>query len=166
MARKRKILKRPATKKSKTTKKPAAKKRTSTAAKKTTTRKSTGKGVDSLLKRYDQQRVSLADELVNVRKKMEQLNSKIEASKSQLLELRKRKSEAEIGIATIDSRRDEEIGTLLAELGIDVQKAAAAAAKAARRKQNEQEPNLFEPNSKPSVQATATETLVLPQQPK
>ncbi len=151
MARKKKAPGKPA--KAKTSKKPIAKtatkkpvsdKRKPATRRKPAGAKATAKGVDSLLKSFAKERVALTDQLKTVSKKIDQLTNRIEAAKTELIGLRKQKTDTEFAIATVESRRDEEIGTLLAELGVDLNKATAAASKAARKKQVEQEPTLFE----------------------
>lgn len=130
--------KKPATKAS------AKKKVTNVAAKKSSPKKVTAKSVDSVLKKYEQERVASAKELQATVKKIQQLTDKIESYTQQVAELRKKKTEAEMAIATTETRRDEEIGTMLCEIGVNVQQAAAAVTRASKQKESRQEPTLFE----------------------
>lgn len=105
------------------TKKPVSKRST---AKKSATAKS----VDSILKGFEKERVSQNSDLIALRKKIEQTTKKIASLKVELLELQAKEGETESAIATLDDRRDKEIGSLLTNLGINLENAAAAAKQA------------------------------------
>ena len=118
------------TKKSKTAKASPAR-RTSTAKPKAKakpkTKAATGTTVDGVLKSFEKERVGLNDKLVAARKKVEQLAKQIDKLKGQLEDTRREIVESDLAIATLDARRDKEIGVLLSGLGVDLGKVAAAA---------------------------------------
>ena len=114
----------------------ASSKKKSTSARKSTTRKSLKKRpkpptkpstVDGVLKSFSRQRVTLNSDLVAARKKIVQLTGKIAKMKDELETTKRKIVESETAIETLDDRRDEEVGTLLSEMGVNLSKAAAAA---------------------------------------
>lgn len=115
----------------------ATKKKPSTARKKAqrTTRakskkpasRSSKKSVDSLLKSYEKEQVTLTTNLETARKKIETLVNKIGSMKTNLEETKRKVVETETAIETLHARRDKEIGALLHKLGVDLDDAAAAA---------------------------------------
>lgn len=120
--------------KPKSKKKPAAKK---SKTKKTTLRKTaalkaktSAKSVDTILKAFEKERVTQNTDLVTTRKKIELVTKKIGSLKAELLELQAKEGATEIAITTLDDRRDKEIGTMLSNLGINLENAATAAKKA------------------------------------
>lgn len=88
---------------------------------------SMGSTVDGVLKTFEKERVVLNDKLGSARKKVEQLAKQIEKLKGQLDVTRREIVESDLAIATLDARRDREIGLLLSGLGVDLGKVAAAA---------------------------------------
>ena len=116
----------PKGKKKPVTKKPATKKK---AVKKTSAKKATAKSVDSILKSFEKERVTKNSDLVATRKKLDQVTKKIASLKVELLELQAKEGETELAIATLDDRRDKEIGKLLSVMGINLDNAASAAKK-------------------------------------
>jgi len=87
----------------------------------------TAKSVDSILKGFEKERVAQNSSLVSTRKKIEQITKTISSLKVELLEMQAKEGETETAIATLDDRRDKEIGSLLSNLGINLENAAAAA---------------------------------------
>ena len=116
----------PKGKKKPVTKKPATKKK---AVKKTSAKKATATSVDSILKSFEKERVTKNSDLVATRKKLDQVTKKIASLKVELLELQAKEGETEVAIATLDDRRDKEIGKLLSGMGINLDNAASAAKK-------------------------------------
>ena len=104
-------------------KKPASKPKKKAAPKAPAAKKS----VDSLLKSFEKERVTLGSSLSAGRKKIETMAKKIAVLKAELEETKRNVVETELAIETLDARRDKEIGTLLQGLGVDLSKAAAAA---------------------------------------
>ena len=113
-------------KKKSVTKKSTTKKK---AVKKTSSRKATATSVDTILKSFEKERVTQNNDLVATRKKLDQVTKKIASLKVELLELQVKEGETEIAIATLDDRRDKEIGKLLSDMGINLDNAASAAKK-------------------------------------
>lgn len=103
-----------------------AKKPASKPKKKAAPKAPPAKSVDSLLKTFEKERVTLGSSLAAGRKKIETLAKKIAAMKTELEETKRAVVETELAIETLDSRRDKEIGALLQEMGVDLGKAAAA----------------------------------------
>ena len=110
--------------KSAAAKKPRAK---TAASKVKKPRKPTAKSVDGILKTFDKERIAQNSSLTSTRKRIEQLTKQVNSIKTELENLKKKAIETEIAIETLDTRRDAEIGTLLSGMGIDLNKAAAAA---------------------------------------
>ena len=116
-----------------TKKKPAARKNVRStpkpkAKKKTTSSKApTAKSVDSLLKKFEKERVTLDSKVVSARKKIETMTKKISAMKTELEATKRTLVETELAIETVDARRDKEIGAMLHGLGVNLDKAASAA---------------------------------------
>jgi len=104
-----------------------AKKPASKPKKKATPKAPAAKSVDSLLKTFEKERVTLGSSLNTGRKNIETMATKIAAMKTELEETKRKVVETELAIETLDARRDKEIGTLLQGLGVDLGKAAAAA---------------------------------------
>ena len=113
-------------KKKSMTKKSTTKKK---AVKKTSAKKATATSVDTILKSFEKERVTKNSDLVATRKKLDQVTKKIASLKVELLELQAKEGETEIAIATLDDRRDKEIGKLLSDMGINLDNAASAAKK-------------------------------------
>ena len=119
-----------AKKATKSTKAAASAKSSKTTRRRTVKAKSkpsAGATVDGVLKTFEKERVGLNDQLSSARKKVEQLAKQIEKLKGQLDTTRREIVESELAIATLDARRDKEIGLLLSGLGVDLGKVAAAA---------------------------------------
>ncbi len=106
----------------------AKKTRAKTAASKAKKpRQPTAKSVDGILKAFDKERVAQNSNLTSTRKRIERLTKQVNSIKTELENLKRKAIETEIAIETLDTRRDAEIGTLLSGMGIDLNKAAAAA---------------------------------------
>ena len=89
-------------------------------------RKATPKSIDGIMAAYKKERVKQTAGLAAARKKIQLLSKQVGSMKQQLESLKKEAVETEVAIETIDSRRDKEIGTLLASLGVDLDTAASA----------------------------------------
>ena len=85
------------------------------------------KSVDGLLKSFDKEKVTLNANLVSSRKKIERLTKQLSDLKTELEDSKRELVETELAIESIDSRRDQAIGTLLHEMGVDLGKVASAA---------------------------------------
>lgn len=113
-----------ATKKSPTKKSPTKKAPT----KKSPAKKSSGlPSVDAILKSYDKERVTLNTGLTATRKKIEKLVKSLASLKAELMDAQAKEAETETAIATVDQRRDKEIGELLNNLGVNLDNAISAA---------------------------------------
>jgi len=116
MAKKKKATakKKPATKKSAS--KPASKK--STKAKTSKPRPVTS--VDGVLKKYEKERAAQDSQLVALRKKIEELETKARVFEEQIAKLKDQESSTENAIAQLDSKRDEEVSRVLSKLGVSL----------------------------------------------
>lgn len=116
-------------KKAKRTPKQKAKKPTSRkpASKPAASKSSAANSVDSLLKSFEKERVTLGSSLAAGRKKIETMTKKVTDLKAELEATKRTVVETELAIETLDARRDKEIGALLHGMGVDLGKAAAAA---------------------------------------
>jgi chromosome segregation ATPase len=119
-ATKKKVAKaksRPSTAASKSTKKPktSAPKQSNGAVQ---AKPSRATSVDSILKKFKKERVTLDTGLVTVRKKINELNAKTRAFEEQIAKLTEKELVTEEAIEQLDARRDAEVSELLSKLGV------------------------------------------------
>ena len=113
-----------------TKKKPSAARKKAQRTTKAKSRKPTSRtknSVDSLLRSYEKEQVTLASNLEAARKKIETMVKKIDSMKTNLEQTRRKVVETETAIETLHTRRDNEIGELPHKLGVSLDSAAAAA---------------------------------------
>ena len=92
-----------------------------TAKKKTAVKRTVGgTSVDSLLKRFAQQRKSKESELANLIKKKTEVEEKTRKYREQIAKLAEQEKRARDEIAELDLKRDREVGELLARLGVQL----------------------------------------------
>ena len=113
----------PAAKSVASSKKAAGKK---APAKAKSAKKPAAKTVDGILKAFEKERGSKNRSLKSTRKKIETLTKQVASMKAELEKAKQTAVETEIAIDTLDSRRDAEVGTLLAGMGVDLGRAAAS----------------------------------------
>jgi hypothetical protein len=101
------------------------------------------KSVDGILKSFDKERVTQQTQLTSLQKQIKTLTAKIKSSETQLSKLQKRNIDTQHAIATLDARRDAEIGKLLSSMGINLD-SAATAAEAAKKKKIDKPTPLFD----------------------
>lgn len=89
----------------------------------------TAKSIDSIIKQFEKERVAQNTTLELTRKKIQQTADSIARFKLELAELYQQETATATAIETLDSRRDQEVGSLLTNLGINLENAAAASKK-------------------------------------
>ena len=111
-------------KKSKQAKKSSAvrgvKKRTKKVASKRTPARKSSNSVDALLKRFAKQRAVTEGQLAVLRKGKEENERRAEKIQQQIDKLTGQQQKLESELASLDFQRDQEVGKLLATLGIQV----------------------------------------------
>ncbi len=117
----KKVTKKPSAQKTKT-KKPA----TAKAATRKVSKPKEPTSVDGILKKFSKKRTTLDSLAVSTRKKIEDLEKKVNDSLAQIDKLIDKETETKKAISELDSRRDAEVSSLLAKLGIRFTKAIEA----------------------------------------
>ena len=151
MAKKKKTAKKKAPKRGPTTtatSKSDAPPKKSTAAKKAVPKRSTARGnsVDTLLKKYENERKTLESRLASSQKGIKDSELKVKKLQDQVMKLKKQAATAEAEMNSLDARRDAEIAEVLARLGVQLSAAGA--------KKTPPTPELpFEPDDSPEPSA-------------
>jgi chromosome segregation ATPase len=133
----KKSSKKPAARKAKASAKTKASTAKTPAVKKTRSRAKASKApksVDSVLKGFDRERVTQQTQLTSVQKQIKEVTAKIKSFESQLVKLQKTQTKTQAAIATLDTRRDHEIGKLLSSLGVNIDNVAIAAESVSKKK--------------------------------
>jgi len=107
--------------------------------------------VDNILQGFEIERVTQSKQLTTVEKKIKEVTTKIKSFEKQLSTLQKTRLQTEEAIATIDARRDAQIGKLLGSLGINLDNAAQAAEKLTKKKVDKPTPLFDLPAPKPTA---------------
>lgn len=134
MAKKKKATKkkptksRPAKTNSRPKKKPAAK----ASAKKAGSAKPRSTSVDTLLKKFEKERKTKEAKLAAAVKKIEDLESKSAKLREQIAKLREESRATQTDIDQLDSRRDQEVAEVLAQLGVQLSASSSSAATPSR----------------------------------
>ena len=115
----KKVAKKKSTKK-KVGKKKAPKKKRPAKNTHSSGKRSRESSVDAVLKKYENERSSQETQLVTLRKKIEDLETKTRTYQAQIAELKKQESVTENTIADLASRRDAEVSNLLSKLGVQL----------------------------------------------
>ena len=76
--------------------------------------------MDGVLKKYAKERSAQVSQLATLSKKIDELQAKMRAYEQQIAKLDGQESAAQVAIEKLDSRRDEEVGKLLAKLGVQL----------------------------------------------
>jgi chromosome segregation ATPase len=87
------------------------------------------KSVDSILQKYEKQRVSCNSKLTSIRAKIEDLQAKTKAYAEQINKLTEQELVTESVIAELDSKRDSEVSELLTKLGVNLDRVTSQPAK-------------------------------------
>jgi chromosome segregation ATPase len=80
------------------------------------------KSVDSILQKYEKQRVTCNSKLTSIRAKIEDLQAKTKAYAEQINKLTEQELVTESVIAELDSKRDSEVSELLTKLGVNLER--------------------------------------------
>ncbi len=121
MAKKKKAATKKPAKRRDTKKTPVAKKKASAAPKKATSPKksgSRGTSVDTLLKKFENERRAKEAVLAGSKKQIEDLEQKVTKLDEQIAKLKTKASATQSEIDQLDSRRDAEVSELLVKLGV------------------------------------------------
>jgi hypothetical protein len=116
----KKRTKKKVTKKRKTVRKKSSPKK---APKKATKAKSAGAGaksVDGMLKKHAKDRSAQVSQLATLSKKIEELQAKTRVYDVHIAKLKSQENTTQAAIEKLDTRRDEEVGKLLAKLGVQL----------------------------------------------
>lgn len=132
----------------KATKKRTSRKTKAAPAKAPSTRSRSPKSVDSILKSYEKERVSQQTQLTVVQKKIKDLTTKVNAYEKEIVLLKKKQLDTENAICTLHTRRDQEVGSALAKLGINLDSAAAAIENSGKKKVEKSTPLFDKPENK------------------
>ena len=90
-----------------------------------TAKPKTPSSVDGILKKYSKQRTTLDTQVVSMRKKIEDLEKKVNDSLAQIDKLIVSETTTKKTISELDTRRDAEVSALLSKLGVKFSEAAA-----------------------------------------
>ena len=132
MAKKKKATKktknRPAKTSSKSKKKPAAK----ASIKEAGSAKPRSTSVDTLLKKFEKERKTKEAKLAASVKKIEELETKSAKLREQITKLRDESKATQTDIDQLDTRRDQEVAEVLAQLGVQLSASSNSAATPSR----------------------------------
>ncbi len=128
-------------KKKKVTKKKVARSAKKKPAKRAASDKSND-SVDSLLKKFSQARSSKEAELENVKTKIADLRDKVVKYQEQIEKLTEQQQLVQTTISELDGRRDQEVSTLLARLGVQLSTPATSPAATTSNEDSEEMPTL------------------------
>ncbi|NNE00057.1 MAG: hypothetical protein HKN47_22280 [Pirellulaceae bacterium] len=145
MAKKKKTAKKKTTRRRVAKKKPSAKKKSSATSRKSARpKKSTSRGtsVDTLLKRFEQERRAKETVLDGSQKQIQDLQAKVIKLEEQISKLKQKAAATQSEMDQLDSRRDAEVSELLVRLGVHLTGSSAATESSKTNASSSQRPAL------------------------